>query len=158
MTPKQLHDAYPYQFSFLDEHPYMYERYQGWWQILVRLCRQVDELLGDEKARFRWVQIKEKWGTGRFYWRLGDDTALHVDLQMPEAVAHLELGPKSHLGKRIQELVHAAQEDTSRTCMVCGTAGKLDRSGWWLTLCPEHSAVRAAGQTLTSEFPGDEVG
>jgi hypothetical protein len=152
LTPSQLHDAFAYQFAWLDEHPDLYERYRGWWPIFVRLCRQVDELLGADKRGFVWRQVKEKFGSGRFYWRLGDgDTVVHADLQFPDRLVHVELPPTSDLGESIRTLVHEAERDTKASCIVCGNPGELDQShGWMLTLCPKHRDMRAAGHELPS--------
>lgn len=94
------------------------EFYKGWFPIVVGLCVEVDRVLGEHRARFHWVQIKEKFGVMR----------LHFDLKgAPE------------LRGALQELVSQAGSESARCCMVCGEAGRLSRqSPWILTVCEVH--------------------
>lgn len=58
-------------------------------------------------------QVKEKFGTLRFYYNGGDDV--------------------------IDGIVYMAEEMSSRTCEVCGNPGKTSGSGWLRTTCTEHT-------------------
>lgn len=58
------------------------------------------------------TQVKEKFGTLRFYHNGGDDM--------------------------IDGMVYMAEEMSSRTCEVCGNPGKTSGSGWLKTTCEEH--------------------
>ena len=58
-------------------------------------------------------QVKEKFGTLRFYYSGGDDV--------------------------IDGMVQIAESMTSVTCEVCGNVGRRRGSGWVRTLCDEHS-------------------
>jgi hypothetical protein len=52
MTPSQLRAHFLYQFRELDKlPPWRWERWRGSWEIFVRLCRQVDEALGEDNRR-----------------------------------------------------------------------------------------------------------
>lgn len=61
-------------------------------------------------------QIKEKFGTLRFYYHGGDEFCYGVE-NMAEAMS-------------------------ARTCEVCGKPGKSYSGGWVSTLCPEHAVER----------------
>jgi hypothetical protein len=63
-------------------------------------------------------QIKEKYGSARFYW--------HGDLP--------DLG---------DEIIEAAEHISSHLCERCGAPGKLmSDGGWWSTRCREHRRRR----------------
>jgi hypothetical protein len=92
-------------------------RDDGWFEILWRLCADQGPLVAElEKVtgeRFVVLQVKEKLDTLRFY------VSHHTDA----------------IDGRIAEV----QEESSRTCEICGQPGRL-RSGRWIqTLCDEHA-------------------
>lgn len=62
---------------------------------------------------FKAAQIKEKFGTLRFYYNGGDEF--------------------------INGVITSAQNSSSRTCEVCGNIGKLRSNGWMRTLCDAHT-------------------
>lgn len=62
------------------------------------------------------AQVKEKFGTLRFYYHGGDDFVSGV-AQMAEAMSAV-------------------------TCEECGAPGKLRAKGWWRTLCDDHAALQ----------------
>ena len=59
-------------------------------------------------------QVKEKFGTLRFYYRGGDEY--------------------------IRGMVDMAESMSGITCEVCGNVGKMHRGGWLRTLCDTHGA------------------
>lgn len=59
------------------------------------------------------VQVKEKFGTLRFYYDGGDEYVRALD--------------------------NMAESMSARTCEVCGNPGKVYRDGWHSTLCPTHA-------------------
>ena len=82
----------------------------GWYDILVSLCRQIKENK-DESVIFN--QIKEKWGTLTIYHSGGTEES---------------------------DMLVVAAEAASRTiCEVCGTAGELSTNGWHKVRCEEHT-------------------
>ena len=74
--------------------------------------REVPELVEQVVA----TQIKEKFGTLRFYYDGGDDY--------------------------IHGLDSMAASMTSRICEECGKPGKIREGGWLKTLCDEHAQER----------------
>lgn len=141
MTPKQLREQFSYQFSYpMDEGWYSFPR--GWFPIFANLCRQIDELLGEDKRGFHWKQTKEKFGTARFYWAMKGHRPFNVDVI---GVARLTTKPPkgNKLAAQIGELVSAAEDATHSACIACGAPGELDRRyPWLLTLCKPHTEER----------------
>jgi hypothetical protein len=98
----------------------------GWREVLERLLERLEMAIaaqpGDERDRFRVLQIKEKYG------RL---TVYLASEGTPEMEAALE----------------AATEESALTCEVCGASGRLaKREAWWSTRCGAHETWRP-GQT-----------
>ena len=97
----------------------------GWFPLLGRLLSKNEAHLAEKYAAgfrdpdygFRIDQIKEKFGTLRFYVGGGDD--------------------------QIFQWIVDAERESARTCELTGLSGTLHtkRGGFWLqTLCPEKAA------------------
>jgi len=84
---------------------------KGWYDIIANLCEQIDKsLTEEEKKTFRVDQIKEKYGTLRFYINGGSD--------------------------KIFDYIDEAEKMSEITCESCGKEGKLyERFGWWRVRC-----------------------
>jgi hypothetical protein len=142
---RELRARYPYQFS----GPWLeIEVAKGWMSLFAILCADVDEALGADTYGFYWSQIKEKFGSARFYYRFGERKAVPSDHR-----------PDRDRGRNYQQVVmevfnltEKAEEATLSICLACGKAGSRDSTGGYLlVLCPEHKAQRrrsAAGQPL----------
>ena len=94
----------------------------GWFNIL-------DQLMGNIQHHIDWKnkkeevvaqvtldQVKEKFGTLRFYYTGGDDI--------------------------IDGMVRMAESMSGVTCEECGNPGKRIGGGWVTTLCEEHAKAR----------------
>lgn len=91
----------------------------GWYPILARVEERLNELDPD----YRVHQIKEKFGTLRFYWE-GD---------IPDGDA----------------IVDEAEADSARTCELCGGPGRRRSKGGWLkTLCTACAVAHGYGDPL----------
>jgi hypothetical protein len=80
---------------------------------------------------FSALQIKEKYGTLRFYWtgRLSKEAEARVD-----------------------EAIDLAEARSACTCELCGEEGRLHRKGGWLmTRCAAHAEGRAVETELRFE-------
>jgi hypothetical protein len=94
----------------------------GWFQILNQLCNNIQHHLNwkneDSEVVAQVVadQVKEKFGTLRFYYTGGDDY--------------------------ISGLVSMAESMSGVTCEECGAPGESGGSGWITTLCETHRAER----------------
>jgi hypothetical protein len=91
----------------------------GWYNIIDAACAQIENRAYNNRLnseKFHQViatQVKEKYGTLRFYYTGGDD---YVD-----------------------GVVSMAEAISASTCEVCGAPGKLREGGWLKTLCDEHA-------------------
>lgn len=104
----------------------------GWYDLLDVLCSQVQHHIdwkngdgqyskykdsrkeGDHVPQLVAEQVKEKFGTLRFYAFGGDEKTAGM-IELTEALS-------------------------GRTCEECGASGKLTKGGWIRTLCRRHAA------------------
>lgn len=134
-----------YSYQFPRDETEWYDFIRGWYPDFVRLCEEIDVLLGEDKRQFRWLQLKEKWGTARYYYAMHRHQDHYLDLQSPEGAVTIVSNSVSDdpVKIEIRRLVRAAQDDTSSICMVCGEMGELDRSEpYYVTLCAQHARTR----------------
>lgn len=91
----------------------------GWFNIVNQLCANIQshidwkEKQGNPIPQVEVEQVKEKFGTLRFYYQGGDDY--------------------------ISGLVSMAESMSGVTCDVCGTPGERTGGGWIRTMCPKHA-------------------
>jgi hypothetical protein len=91
----------------------------GWYNILDAACARIknhEYNLTSNKKEFHPViatQIKEKYGTLRFYYNGGDEY--------------------------IDGVVAMAESMSARTCETCGAPGKGRGKSWFYTACDEHT-------------------
>ncbi len=143
-TPGDLKRKYPYMFA--DPDAYI-SFSKGWFRSFVQLCRDVDELLGDDRNRFHWTQVKEKFGTARFHFELG------------RAKPGMRTGDaKAQLLKQLLMLTEKAGSESRKQCVVCGAPGTLDETDLhYMTLCSIHIEQRRNGlSTMESAWFGAE--
>jgi len=103
----------------------------GWDTLVANLARMIDNeiardpsLLEGGSNSFRVMQMKEKFGTLRFYYEGGND--------------------------RIRGLVDMTEQLSGTVCEVCGSLGTLCRSakgagGWYKTLCEDCAVTMEYG-------------
>jgi len=122
---KQLCDKYPEIFK--DRHGDMretamcwgFECGDGWYNIIDGVCALVENHNSNQKlnnlptVEFVATQVKEKYGTLRFYYYGGDDY--------------------------IDGVVAMAEYLSGVTCETCGAPGKTRDGDWVRTLCDEHA-------------------
>ena len=86
----------------------------GWYCIIDALCENIQKLGYNIKA----TQVKEKFGTLRFYTDYSNDT--------------------------IDNLIELTENCSAKTCEVCGNSGQIMSTsgnwyGWLKTLCEDHA-------------------
>jgi len=91
---------------------------RGWWSI----ARTALELL--DREEFELLQIKEKFGYLRIYYKAPDSATKEAK-------------------KRVREGINLAETKSTVTCENCGKAGghKLVHDCWWKTLCKDCKEV-----------------
>lgn len=82
----------------------------GWFDLIYRLCEDLNQM--ELPEGFEVVQVKEKFGGLRFYPDFGTE--------------------------EIFNRINLAEEESYRTCEVCGKPGKPNKGSWIRTLCKEH--------------------
>lgn len=90
----------------------------GWFDILCQLCQKLEPLVAELEMetgrRFEVLQIKEKFGSLRFY--------------------------VNHSTDAMREWIAAAELESCRICEVCGRPGRLRQSRWLQTRCDVHAS------------------
>jgi hypothetical protein len=87
----------------------------GWYELIDALCRNIQFHINFNNVtrkdlHFKVKQVKEKYGTLRFYYSGGDDI--------------------------IYELTSSTEELSGHVCEVCGKKGCIsEKKGWFKTLC-----------------------
>ena len=112
-----------YPLIFRDRHAPMnetcmcwgFECDDGWYNIIDQLCNKIQSHINFCKIdQVVATQVKEKYGTLRFYYDCGD--------------------------RYIDGLVAMAESMSAVTCEVCGNSGKTLGGGWIKTLCEIHAS------------------
>lgn len=134
---KLLCERYPKIFA--ERHAQMtqtamcwgFECDDGWFDIINTLCGNIQNYIdwqnktGKNAEQVVAEQVKEKFGTLRFYYHGGDDY--------------------------IRGLVTMAESMSGLTCEVCGKPGSLNDVGWLMTLCEEHRAIDNALREMVNQ-------
>jgi hypothetical protein len=131
---KELDDKLCKEFPLLysDRHASMQETCMcwgfccgdGWFDLIYRLSQKLEAIIGnmpeDQQKHHRVSQVKEKFGTLRFYMR-GET-------------------------KEMSDLIREAHKESARTCEECGCVGSLYTDGWWNTLCEKCAKEHGRSQ------------
>lgn len=93
-----------------------FEHGNGWYKILDEMCQKVQDYLDayPEVEQVVAMQVKEKFGTLRFYYMGGDDAC--------------------------DRMIRKAEEKSERTCEITGEPGSLMiKDGWYKTLSDKYA-------------------
>ena len=160
---QELVERFPYMFA---GHNIGLSFYKGWFALFAKMCEDVDATLGPDKRGFHFTQIKEKFGSARFYWtmrREAEDGPMRVkfnDFTESGQVVHLSrnktLESATNLAQRVAAIIDAAELETEHLCIACGKPGEsTNRQGYVLVVCPEH-APRFMNRTLENYWLDDD--
>ncbi|MDP3752115.1 MAG: hypothetical protein Q8Q98_09685, partial [Polaromonas sp.] len=137
LTGDLLQARFPYMFNTKDNLGCSFHR--GWMPILSGLCVEIEQLLGERREAFHWRQIKEKFGTGRFYYYLGNAQEKRLDMTNPAGRLSPSLDVAANVKEAVYNLVKQGEEETARSCMICGgQATPRLYSYHVMTLCADH--------------------
>lgn len=81
----------------------------GWMGLIYRLSQDISTHVESTGLNIVATQVKEKFGTLRFYVDGGDD--------------------------EVFQLIDAAEKESEAICELCGAPGTLVMTGWCSTLC-----------------------
>ncbi len=137
MSLEQLIERYPRLFR--GEPPHVYSHVPaGWMGPLTELLDSIDGRLDDVMAqRFRVGQIKEKFGSLRFYWSLDRQGGVVLDALGPGGAMPRPHRPEDpmRLFQEINDWVQEAEEKSARLCQDCGAPSRVRSHGGWMTTC-----------------------
>lgn len=89
----------------------------GWYDLIYTLCESIqsyiDQNTHKDIPQVVVEQVKEKFGTLRFYTYGGD--------------------------RLTQGMIWFAESMSSKICMTCGEPGKIQAGSWLYTSCEEHT-------------------
>jgi hypothetical protein len=93
---------------------------EGWHPILYAALRKIEARLGALAPSFQITQIKEKFGTLRFYYKLTAPPEIADD---------------------VRKIVDEAERTTWNICEECGDVGRTAAwtGAWWTTRCVAHA-------------------
>lgn len=125
---KKLVEDFP--LLFVDRHGDMrmtcmvwgFDCGDGWYGIIREAAEKLEPLIAayklehEDDSRPRASQVKEKFGTLRFYLSHGTD--------------------------EMHKITEEAERKSCRTCMGCGKKGTLRKGGWLVTLCKKCHGER----------------
>lgn len=121
---KRIIDACPSLFVTMDEDTgvilpirFGFECGDGWADLLVELCDKIQARLNildkDVAKEIVALQVKEKYGTLRFY--------------------------LSHYDELMELCIQEAEKKSACTCEQCGKPGKIRGNYWYYVACDEHT-------------------
>ncbi len=100
----------------------------GWAKILECLCEKLSVISKLTKIRIIAVQVKEKFGTGRFYYYI----------EWPKKINERERALWSEIIQNI--ITEWEMNQCAQTCEITGEDGQLCTKGGWLkTLCKKKA-------------------
>jgi len=96
----------------------------GWYDIIEIACKQIKFISDQTGVEIVAKQIKEKFGTLRFY--------IGVYWPKDSKISNEEIGITEDI---IDTIINNAEMMSANTCEECGEPGSLRVNGWLVTLC-----------------------
>lgn len=116
VTQEQMSNKITCEFYNLYRNVFWIDCGVGWYSLLNWLSKRIENIILSlpeiERPYVYATQVKEKYGTLRFYMSCCDD--------------------------KIEDLISQAERRSARTCEVCGSKGKLNEGPWFRVRCSEH--------------------
>lgn len=100
----------------------------GWYNLIDNLCKEIQDYIDNTNSeQVEVVQLKEKFGTLRFYTNHSDDT--------------------------IYSFIEKAELLSSKTCEICGTTKNIGTTlGWIITCCENCSKTLNRGWKRNDKY------
>ena len=155
----KLQEEFPFmKQNNVDEEQNLYRRFgcdcgNGWYELLRDCCMQITERYAEAGVPIDFVpaQIKEKFGTLRFYYGYKDTPCGISAFDFLGSGKSIRIEPgnehedeqKNKLRHDIAGIVRAAEERSKHTCERCGAEGVLRTDLSWIqTLCDTCYAAK----------------
>lgn len=106
------------------------ETNNGWFDLINNLCNEINTIYeaSDSEIDIIPIQIKEKFGTLRFYY-----SYINYDKEM------------SNIHTKVDEAVRKYEKMSASICEICGKPGRLSLvDGYIKILCDEHASLIGA--------------
>jgi hypothetical protein len=110
------------RYAYMVRDPDRIGFYRGWMEPLETLCAELEEIFGDERGRFRFSQIKEKFGACQIYFSFASSARASSIAMTTDRILMTEIT----LRRLIQERFEAAQNATKVRCMICCSDGVVN--------------------------------
>jgi hypothetical protein len=128
----------------------------GWIDLLKDLCNDLDDIMEKYDCTIEATQVKEKYGTLRFYYNISTknepsflENLLEKAIQIPgykfwnllnirmyDLINEIPYWKKFRaVDKLVMDLIDKAEEISSRTCEDCGKPGQANEAGWISVKC-----------------------
>lgn len=159
-----LIDRYPYMFAGemvgihssprAERLAYAIDIEPGWLELIEQLCAGIhaivpSKLKRDDGKGFHIRQIKEKFGTLRFYWDvgIGPHEPMRIDIFSPAGgliSLQSRRTDRERWRARVNKLIAVAEQRSGQMCFVCSAPGRprRDEHGWIYTSCDTHEGTR----------------
>ena len=138
----------------------------GWYELLRDCCKQITDKYKKAgiEIDFVPVQVKERFGTLRFYYEFEDAPLKIAAFDFIGSVS-VRFEPKNEADDEIKKnfrhdiatIVRAAEERSKHTCEICGKKGIIRNDlGWVRTLCYECYDARIKAIEKNKEKRADK--
>lgn len=118
------------------------------WRALVK---ELDTQLAARWPNYTIAQIKEKYGTLRFYADPGVTTPEFPDTD--EGTLQYNAWYATHVDE-FQAIISQYEDKSYEICELCGNPGKLgDRHRWWSTRCPDCAPEGWVAEDVICDHP-----
>ena len=122
----------------------------GWYGLLDEMCTKIQAVYDENESEPDLIidQIKEKYGTLRFYYHFRKD---NLDIQAVDFTGgpsvRIKTGKGDKLHERIAKIVSWGEERSCEICEKCGNPGKTRDLAYIQTLCDEcFQKLRISGE------------
>lgn len=105
----------------------------GWYNIVKRICEMLDDIYYKTGVLFVADQVKEKYGTLRFYYH---DEGRLTKISKEERL---------QLYNKVSNFIGKMEKMSGTICEECGKPGNLRSRGWIITLCDKCSKKMGRG-------------
>jgi len=130
-----------------------FECADGWYYLLNRACKNIKEVCDLFNIEFTAEQVKEKFGGLHFYYSIKGNKQYiinKIERYFSKYFYKYKLGNQFNFLRNVRQRVYStpaetisciirkAEEESYKTCEICGMVGKLYGGGWLSVRCEKH--------------------